>query len=58
VQVDPTQAQVVEPEKNLGNAWYTLDALPDPLHSAVAGYLRDHGDRIKVLINKHINNER
>lgn len=39
VQVDPAQVRVAEPEKVDAIDWFSIDALPDPLHSAIPGTL-------------------
>lgn len=46
VLVDPTQVKNGEPHKFDEVRWYTLDALPSPLHSQVPFELEKFGDKL------------
>lgn len=50
--VNPTEVRVMEPKKNLRNEWYSIDALPQPLHSAVAREVTDFRSEIEAALKK------
>jgi ADP-ribose pyrophosphatase YjhB (NUDIX family) len=46
VLIDPSQAKIGEPHKSDGIGWYTLDAMPSPLHSQFPYFLKKYEGRI------------
>ncbi|OGY91284.1 MAG: hypothetical protein A3B31_00825 [Candidatus Komeilibacteria bacterium RIFCSPLOWO2_01_FULL_53_11] len=52
VRVNPNEVRVMEPEKNLGNAWYELDSLPEPMHSSAGKWLREYRDQIENIFRQ------
>jgi 8-oxo-dGTP diphosphatase len=46
VRIDPAQARNGEPHKLETVEWFTLDALPTPLHSEFPRFLQMHKDKI------------
>ncbi|MCD5381920.1 MAG: NUDIX domain-containing protein [Candidatus Pacebacteria bacterium] len=46
VQVNPDQVRIMEPEKCLALEWYTLDALPEPMHSQFPTFLEKYKDKL------------
>lgn len=50
VLVDPKQVRVNEPEMVDDSGWFSLDALPEPLHSQFGIFLSKHGETLKHLI--------
>lgn len=51
VRVDPEQVRVMEPDRNLGNQWYTLDGLPEPLHTVLRKVFGEFKEQISMHIN-------
>ncbi len=57
VRIDPSTAKIGEPHKMDDIGWFPLDALPNPLHSALANHLPklqqflDGQDATKVAMN-------
>lgn len=51
VRVDPKDVHVMEPHKNLGNAWHTLDDLPKPLHSSLQIWVEDYREKLANILN-------
>lgn len=51
--VDSSEVRVMEPEKNDGNQWFTLDSLPTPLHSGSAEVIeRFRGALMQIVRGK------
>lgn len=50
VLVDPEDVKINEPEMFDDSGWYTLDNLPDPLHSQQLTFFRQYRSKIKQLI--------
>ncbi len=46
VRVDPAQVQNGEPHKFDALEWFTLDALPEPVHSQFPAFLERYRDRL------------
>jgi 8-oxo-dGTP diphosphatase len=51
VLVDATEAKIMEPDKNLGNQWCTLDALPEPLHSGAKVWFTEYRKDLEALMH-------
>lgn len=50
IKIDPDEARIMEPEKNLEMRWYGLDELPKQLHSAPKTILDNHKEKLVTLI--------
>lgn len=50
VKVDPTQLQINEPDMVDDSGWFSLDALPSPLHSQFGTFLQLHGGTLKQIM--------
>jgi len=50
IQVDETETKLNEPDKADEIGWFTLDALPSPLHSGTILFLKEH----RELLEKYI----
>ncbi len=51
-EIDPAQVRIAEPEKVDAIDWFAIDALPEPLHSAIPGALAVRYDEL-ARISKH-----
>lgn len=47
VQVDPKEVKINEVEMVDDHGWFSLDALPEPLHSQLALFFEKHGEALK-----------
>lgn len=47
VLVDPSKVKIGEPDKFDKLAWFTLDNLPDNLHSQLPWFFREYKDKLK-----------
>jgi 8-oxo-dGTP diphosphatase len=52
VLVDPSEVRVCEPDLVDDSGWFTLDKLPQPLHSQFGIFLELHGNTLKELMNR------
>lgn len=51
VKVDPSQMKIMEPDMVDDSGWFTLDALPSPLHSSIESvFLPKYGERLHEII--------
>lgn len=51
VLVEHDQLKISEPEYIQDAGWFTLNALPSPLHSQMEPFLQKYGERLKELIS-------
>lgn len=51
VHVDPKQVRIMEPDMVDDSGWFTLDNLPDPLHSQFPYFLEHFGDKLHQAIS-------
>lgn len=51
VRVDPKTVKVMEPERNLRNGWFTVDNLPQPLHSLTAMYFAKYRVKLEKMLS-------
>lgn len=52
VEVDPTKVKINEPDMIDNFGWFTLDNLPQPLHSQFDDFLDIHGSRLRSLMSR------
>lgn len=52
VHVDPKQVKIMEPDMVDDSGWFTLDNLPDPLHSQMPNFLEQFGIKLHQAFNK------
>jgi 8-oxo-dGTP diphosphatase len=50
VKVDPLKLRIKEPDTFDDSGWFTLDALPNPLHSQFDTFLQLYGERLKAIM--------
>jgi 8-oxo-dGTP diphosphatase len=50
VRVDPKQVRINEPDMVEDSGWFSLDALPQPLHSQIQIFVEKHGETLKRLM--------
>ena len=50
VRVDPETVRICEPDMFDDAGWFSLDALPSPLHSQFGTFMRLHGDKLRRLM--------
>jgi 8-oxo-dGTP diphosphatase len=50
VRVDPHKVHVNEPDKVDDSGWFSLDALPTPLHSQFEPFIAKHGDKFRQIM--------
>lgn len=50
--VDPAHVRINEPQMFEDSGWFTLDALPNPLHSQFDMFIRQHGDKLRAITAK------
>lgn len=49
-QVDPKQVRICEPDAFTDSGWFTLDALPAPLHSQILPFLNKYKKPLKKIL--------
>lgn len=50
VLVDPKEIKINEPEMVEDSGWFSMDALPEPLHSQFDVFLKKHGSTLQRLM--------
>ena len=50
IKVDPSEVRINEPDMIDEVGWFSLDALPEPLHSQFNTFLELHGDKLKRIM--------
>lgn len=50
VQVDSDKVQIMEPEMVDGYGWFSLDELPQPMHSQFEKFMGLYGDKLKSIL--------
>jgi 8-oxo-dGTP diphosphatase len=50
VRIDPTKVKINEPEMVDDHGWFTLDKLPQPLHSQFDFFMSKHGKKLKRIM--------
>ncbi len=50
IKINPDDAKIMEPEKNLEMKWYALDALPEKLHTAPKNIIDNHKNKLLMYI--------
>lgn len=50
VRVDPSEVRINEPDMFDDHGWFSLDDLPDPLHSQFDTFLQVHGGKLKQIM--------
>ncbi len=50
VKIDPTKVKINEPEMVDDSGWFSLDALPQPLHSQFDYLMSKFGDKLKKIM--------
>ena len=51
VKVDPAKVKIMEPDMTEDSGWFTLDALPSPLHSSIESVLLPtFGDKLRKIL--------
>lgn len=50
VKVDPAEVTINEPEMVDDSGWFTLDNLPEPMHSQFNVFMKVHGDTFKRIL--------
>ena len=57
VLVEPRKVKIMEPDILEDSGWFSLDALPTPMHSQFAKFMNIHGDRLKELMATQTGNK-
>ncbi len=48
VQIDPSQVQIGEPDMIDELGWYTLDTIPEPLHSQLPAFFTQYNSKLRA----------